>query len=96
MTTHPAPDPFRFDPSRVVSGLVSWIHNRKLMVSMSYRMPDGTYFAHECEPMNAAMEHTAHLMRCNFDAKVSGLSAHQRMAWAAFVRQCQVEVGVAP
>ena len=53
------------------------------MVSLSYRMPDGTHFVHECEPVNAAVEHATHLMRCNFDAKVAGLSAHQRMAWAA-------------
>lgn len=92
MTTHPAPDPFLFDSARIVSGLVSWVHNRQLMVSLSYRMPDGTQFSRECEPINAAVEHTTHLMRCSFDAKVAGLSAHQRMAWAAAARA----EGVAP
>lgn len=83
MTTHPAPDPFEFDPARVVSGLVSWIHNRKLMVSLCYHMPDGDRFVYECEPADAAIEHTIHMFSCAFDAKVAGLSAHQRMAWAA-------------
>lgn len=85
MTTHPAPDPFLFDSVRI-----QWsadYDDDQLAKKGVYQTPAGPITVLDEDERSVAIK-----IFYRFNRLVAGLSAHQRMAWAA---AAQAE-GVAP
>lgn len=88
MNTHPAPDPFVFDPERVARSASN-------PQRLTYHLPDGRVLEAPVRPPSSNIVVKAWTpqgkeipqemskIRALFDRTVAALSAHEQMTWAA-------------
>jgi hypothetical protein len=81
---HPAPDPFVFDPARIERSEM-WKDKYGLeSVDVLYTLPGGDKIGITIDARDVSADRDArHGLQMTFYKIVAGLSAHQRMAWAA-------------
>lgn len=94
MTTHPAPDPFDFRSDLIRREPYTDSHGRRwIRIWYGLQMPGGGKIGKLIEPND---QHADRMAQRQFEAtfrqQVDGLSAHQRMTWAA----AAMADGVAP